>query len=122
MYDRDRKWILYAIADRWLRNRIHLSEEAKRHGHRVIDRPVRAIDELADRSRTWDMLVVDKLDATLVAALRKMSASLRPTIVSFDARKAEGLNVIRVKDVPDLERVISFHFGCNPEAETPVRT
>ncbi|MBN2559495.1 MAG: hypothetical protein JXQ75_01005 [Phycisphaerae bacterium] len=119
MSGREKKWILFLIADRKLRRQIEASLEVAKYGRRVVTNAEGAVEALGDITRTWDMIVVDGLERPLVECLRAMHT--RPIIVSFVARHHTGLIIRRVTDIPDLESVIRFHLGRQSD-ETPMRS
>jgi len=118
MSGREKKWILFLIADRKRRRQIDASLEVAKHGRRVVANTKGAVEALGDITRTWDMIVIDRLEEPFIECLRQMRA--RPIIVSFLARHHSGLIIRKVTDVPDLESVIRFHFGRQSD-ETPMR-
>ena len=118
MSGRERKWILFLIADRKRRRQIDASLEVAKYGRRVVTTAKGAVEALVDTTRSWDMIVVDRLEDPLIECLREMRA--RPIIVSFVA-KHTGLFIRKVTDIPDLESVIRFHLGRQSD-ETPMRT
>ena len=119
MSGRARKWILFLIADRKRRRQIDASLALAKYGRRVLASTKEAVEALGDTTRTWDMIVVDRLERPLIECLRVMPAT--PIIVSFLGGNQTGLIIRRVTDIPDLESVIRFHLGRQSD-ETPMRT
>jgi hypothetical protein len=119
MSGRERKWILFQITDRKRRRQIDASREVAKYGRRVVTTANGAVEALGDATRSWDIIVVDRLEEPLVECLRAMPA--RPIIVSFATRHHTGLIVRKVADIPDLESVIRFHLGRQSD-ETPMRS
>jgi hypothetical protein len=119
MFGREKKWILFLITDRKRRRQIDASLEVSKYGRRVVTSAKGAVEALGDITRTWDMIVGDRLERPLIECLRAMRA--RPIIVSFVAKHHTGLIIRKVTDMPDLESVIRFHLGRQSD-ETPMRT
>ena len=119
MSGREKKWILFLITDRKRRRQIDASLEVAKYGRRVVTTAKGAVEALGDTTRSWDMIVVDRLEEPLVECLREMRA--RPIIVSFVARHHTGLIIRKVTDIPDLESVLRFHLGRQSD-ETPMRS